>query len=669
MANKRFVGFGLAAFAVFCLAAFGLWFWSLGAIASESIPPLRVEVSKGTVEWKESGAGEWKKIETSTEVQPGDSVRTDDGSSAQIRWGDRGVTRLDAKTELTIERAPEDPNAVRGALFQLRLSTGRAWSRVLKLLDVDSGFEVKTDTVVATVRGTSFGIARTASGVDAAVTESVVAISPTASDAQPTLLHDNQWGSFNASGTPTIVRRLTEVDAWPMENRREDALFDEELRQIIRERFSKRLKRAPEWLVELSESAHLVGATGEAKNDLASAYFGRRLAVAISDPSKAANVLAEIDVSRLRANHRALRDIRFALFLQDTRRGFVPDASLLGVLRDIRLFLLADPYARALLIDDQIDAFLNPPMPLTEDETRKTVTSLLTDINDWSSTVPSADPDASLLLEKANALRDRIVIGSGGEAPATTTAATTTQEVLTTQGTPKTQTVTGRVEGVSDSQPAPQSTTSVPQPTPQASCGYRSVSLLTKPSAVSVGESVTLTLYGVCPDGTTDDLTSASVFNPGFPTDGMVTGNVFRPSKEGTITLYGTYIDGGAAKSGSGIVTVRAAKRSLSGVTVTALGPTTLTTGQSSPLDAVATYSDGSTSGIKYICAWSVSDPKLGMISSATFQSLSGTGTVSTICSYTEGGITKSGSVTFTIVLDPALTPDSGTSGKYQRMY
>lgn len=659
------------------LAVAGMGFWSLGAVASEGVPIIRIEALRQPVEWKRIGEAQWKVLEAATEVRVGDEVRTGEGGKAEVRWGDRGVTRIDGNTELVIEEAPADGGAVTETLIRLRLKSGRVWSRVLKLLDVESGFDVRTDAVVATVRGTSFGTAKTGENAELAVTESVVGAAPAEGGAE-TLLKEGMWGSFSPTGTPLVVRSLTDADAWPAENRKLDAEFDAALRREIEERFRKRRMEAPEWIVGLSEDVHLALASANERPAVAETYARRRIAEAVADPSKAKTYLdgAKSLIDRYVANRDTLlNDVRFALFLDDPRsiEGWSPD--LLAAFRDLRTALLADPsdparsaYAAALVIDDDIDALVfGPDVPGAEKKEQATV--LLGRIDAWQATLPSlglAEADADSLNGKADAMRSRLIefgivldLATATEDPGSSPS--TEPEPSDVPGAPKPTGTAPKPTGTE------QPTTPPPAGEPTV-CGYRSLALFAKPSSnVNIGDAVNLSLYGVCPDGTTDNLTSNASFSSGSASDGSVSGNVFYPAKGGTITLYGAYVDAGVTKTGKTTIQVNQTNQGkrLTGVTAGAVGPTTLTTGQSAPLTATASYSDGSTVDVVYQCVWSTSDARLGTVSGQRFYAGTGEGQVSAICTYTDGGATVSGSVLFTVKLDPALTPTGG-GGKPQ---
>lgn len=664
---KLAVKFSVVVLALLFLGGFGMWFWTLGAVASESVPPMRIEVTKAPVELKRKDDATWKALEMSTDVQVGDSIRTGEGGLAEIRWGDRGVSRIDPSSELTIEAIPQDEQAATNAVIRLSVSGGRVWTRLLKLLDMSSEAQVTTGNVVATVRGTAFGVASN-DGTDIAVTESVVAAGAKDSKNR-TLVREGRLARFHSSGTVDILRDLTDEDAWAKENKKADAAFDEALRREVEERFKKRQKPAPEWLVDLAERARLASTNDEKENErLRTGYARRRLADAIERPELADRTLSRLPDLKGDPDD-VLRDIRLAVLV--TRRQ--PDRRLTDALQNLRLDLLdvseaERRYALALDIDDHIDDVIFPFIPLSEDERARIIQSLLNDISEWEKGNEGVTgDDRTRLDEKAAALRERLFelgmpLPTTEPLPDSTTstesgASTSTAPTEPTPTEPKVVPKTDTLNTTSKDEPAPATA-----PAPKT-CGYTRVSMFAKPNSnVSVGAFVSLTLFATCPDGTTDDVTGRATFSSGYTSDGRISGATFIPSRDGTISLFGTIQENGKTLSANTSITVNKVQtgKRLTGVTATATGPTSLTTGQGAPVQGYAHYSDGTKSEVTYQCVWSTSDARMGMVSSQRFQSLSGVGTVSAICSYTEGGVTLKGSVTFTISLDPSLTPDSG---------
>lgn len=664
---KKPVIFGtLALVVLFC--AFGVWFWSLGAVSPEAMPPIRIEGVTGSVEIKKAGTDTYQALSTSQQVAPGDSIRSGEESRAEIHWGDRGITRIEPKTEIVVEAMPEQ-DAVTKSSIKLHLLSGKIWSRVVKLLDVQSSVQVRTDTVVATVRGTAFGVAEASGGLESAVTESVVQIEgETGKNA--TLVREGRWGRFAADGAPEIVRDLTNQDEWPKANAEKDRQFDDAQRQASLQRLRRLAGSHFLPLQNLSEELHLAMQQGDAKSDLANAYALRRIARSAVDST------IPLDQDRL------------STFIDNGLRGHAPShALLLEGLRDalrvvdtsteqgkgIRLSLwhlreiaLGDTpvgkrYALALNIDDKIDDLFargqQPSLPAEAAELRL-------EIDQWQqgSRDGLSPEESSALAAKADALRERL--RNVGEAEPGTGS-----DIMSPLVPPVPP--TGMVSGTTSTTDRPGSvkpgmvTTTRPlpgQPVPppaSSACASPRVSLFIKPTAISLSETARVVLIKACADGQTEDVTERSVFNAADLSLADVRGSTVYPKKNGRVNLTGSYVLDGRMLMDTQTLTIadETNGKKLTAVRVMTNGPTSLTTGQRAVLDANAVYSDGSSNPVAYQCVWSVSDPKMALISGNTFQHLQGTGTVDAICGYTENGVTVRGSLEFTISLDPSLQP------------
>ena len=92
------------------------------------------------------------------ELKAGDIVQTGQDGQASIEFYSSDRTALDVGSRLHIDEASIDENNWRKQKVRLTLFTGRAWSRALKLLDVDSTYQVGYNNVVTAVRGTAFMI-------------------------------------------------------------------------------------------------------------------------------------------------------------------------------------------------------------------------------------------------------------------------------------------------------------------------------------------------------------------------------------------------------------------------------------------------------------------------------------------------------------------------------
>lgn len=674
---KKSVLIGTLAFVVlFC--AFGVWFWSLGAIASESVPLIRVDVTAGTVEMKKGNTGDWQKLNASQTISAGDTLRSGEDGKADIQWGDRGVTRLEPKTELVIEAMPES-NSVTNASIKLHMLSGKTWNRMVKLLDVQSTVQVRTDTVVATVRGTAFGIAAVDTGLEAAVTESVLNVG--ARDGKTSnLVREGRWGRFSTDGSPEVVRDLTDQDSWAAENRKKDAQFDEEQRRAALERLKRASGQGPAWLSALSEELRLAMA-GDGAADLAAAYAARRIALAEQgDTSGIDSANFGRLVEKARPSPKAWQNL--VSRVRDASEAV--DSSTEGgrktreAIWRVRELVLGEKtvgrrYALALNIDDKIDDLLargqQPGLPAEAADLRR-------EIDDWQqgSRDGVSSEESAALAAKADALRERL--RNIGEAEPGTGSEIISPLVPPVAPTSTTSTTELPVKDSSTRPTTGQTTTTVPTkpntvPPTTRVCASPRVSLFIKPATISLSETAGLVLIKACADGSTEDVTSKSVFNVNDLSIADVRGASVYPKKNGRVSVTGSFTLDGRALTDTQTLSISDATngKRLSSVRVSTNGPTSLTTGQRASLEANAVYSDGSTKSVTYQCVWSTSDARMAIISSNTFQHLQGTGTVDAICSYTENGVTMRGSLMFTIALDSALQPTRSKPGSQYPSY
>jgi len=89
-------------------------------------------------------------------VPEGSTVTTAQDTRVQLVYPNGSVTRFDSHSQVTLTDEPDQSSG--GTVF---VSDGRTWDRIRKLLGITKPFESESGTVLATVRGTSFGHALT----------------------------------------------------------------------------------------------------------------------------------------------------------------------------------------------------------------------------------------------------------------------------------------------------------------------------------------------------------------------------------------------------------------------------------------------------------------------------------------------------------------------------
>ncbi len=128
---------------------------------------------QGTVRVRRAGA--FIPLLRNMELRAGDTLTTEGTSTAAIIYPDFGRTVVNGGSTVTITQGAEDASH-QSLRMRLELEAGRIWTRLQRTLGVGSDFSVRAANVVATVRGTSFGVELQDGHVAVQVMESHVAV-------------------------------------------------------------------------------------------------------------------------------------------------------------------------------------------------------------------------------------------------------------------------------------------------------------------------------------------------------------------------------------------------------------------------------------------------------------------------------------------------------------
>jgi FecR protein len=117
-------------------------------------PPTTIAVTPLAADVSLLGAaqGVWNVIASTSNVSDGSKVKTSPDGRAIIAREATIISSLDNNTEVTLNFSSDKKQS------HLALTLGRIWSKVGRALEQDEQFEVYTPTMVAAVRGTSFGV-------------------------------------------------------------------------------------------------------------------------------------------------------------------------------------------------------------------------------------------------------------------------------------------------------------------------------------------------------------------------------------------------------------------------------------------------------------------------------------------------------------------------------
>jgi VCBS repeat-containing protein len=113
-----------------------------------------LSITEGNVFVMKAGTDDWIEAEVGMSLEVGDTIKTGDGSGAEITFFDGSTIELQAGTE--IEIASLDISTDTGATtITLQQTIGTTISRVTKLFDPASSYEIETPSGVAAVRGST----------------------------------------------------------------------------------------------------------------------------------------------------------------------------------------------------------------------------------------------------------------------------------------------------------------------------------------------------------------------------------------------------------------------------------------------------------------------------------------------------------------------------------
>jgi uncharacterized repeat protein (TIGR01451 family) len=136
----------------------------LAAIAPQvEVSPLTVlSIIGGEVLVKRAGMDTWEKATSGTTLQPGDSIKTGGASRAKITFFEGSTVELEALSEVLVsEIGLADTGSTTICLVQ---QLGKTVSRVQKLTDADSHYEIATPAAIGAVRGSTMVVCVTESG-------------------------------------------------------------------------------------------------------------------------------------------------------------------------------------------------------------------------------------------------------------------------------------------------------------------------------------------------------------------------------------------------------------------------------------------------------------------------------------------------------------------------
>jgi hypothetical protein len=123
-----------------------------GCGQSKVISSAMMTTCEGAVQVMKAGSGDWVSGTVNTVLNEGDTIKVGTNSQASVTFLDGTTIELKADTWLEITSLEVQESGI--TLISIRQLVGETISRVVKLVDLESRYEIETVSATATVRGT-----------------------------------------------------------------------------------------------------------------------------------------------------------------------------------------------------------------------------------------------------------------------------------------------------------------------------------------------------------------------------------------------------------------------------------------------------------------------------------------------------------------------------------
>ena len=134
---------------------FGSLNFAPSPLASALASHCTLSTLEGNVQMQIPGSTVWEDTESGTTLTAGSRIRTAPDSQALLTFFNGTTVKLESGTDLVVEQL-EVGGENQPITIVLKQTLGKTWSRVIKLADPASHYEIQTPSGIALVRGTLF---------------------------------------------------------------------------------------------------------------------------------------------------------------------------------------------------------------------------------------------------------------------------------------------------------------------------------------------------------------------------------------------------------------------------------------------------------------------------------------------------------------------------------
>ncbi|MFC1946066.1 FecR domain-containing protein, partial [Chloroflexota bacterium] len=195
-----------------CLIATPVFINVVPVSASDtSVSDCTLAIFDGTVYVIEPGETDWELATDDIILATGAWVHTGTMSSAMLTFFDGSTITLDANTSLEVRQLSYDQENST-TIIRLKHWLGRTFSRVVKMFELGSSYEVETPSAVAVVRGTQFFTEVKQGGATSVhTTEGLVSVIAQEEEVQVGVGHETVVEPDNAPTEPVVAETPPDI--------------------------------------------------------------------------------------------------------------------------------------------------------------------------------------------------------------------------------------------------------------------------------------------------------------------------------------------------------------------------------------------------------------------------------------------------------------------------
>jgi large repetitive protein len=120
---------------------------------AQSTPLTILAITSGEIWVMSAGTDTWHQATVETTLQPGDTIKSGSSSKAEITFFEGSTIELEASAEIAVSEIGISETG--STTIRLSQRLGKTISRVKKLVDADSHYEIETPAAIAAVRGST----------------------------------------------------------------------------------------------------------------------------------------------------------------------------------------------------------------------------------------------------------------------------------------------------------------------------------------------------------------------------------------------------------------------------------------------------------------------------------------------------------------------------------